>query len=189
MFPKTVVHLSSGSTLTSNAANAQDAAPCIQSMTVNAAAWNNAYLDYSTLSSGATLNYTLSTTPNKSWASSPGTAPPSDPTGEQTALTSAGPASGLVVAPGSTGTATLTVTNLSDQALTADWTATPSSSGRQRHPAQSVRRLRRRLRHRRRLTATTIARRLAHITVMTGSARWPLPGGPPFVFNVKERAR
>ena len=63
-------------------------------MTVNGTAWNKAYLDYATLSSGATLDYTLSSTPNTSWASSPSAAPPSDPTGEQTALTSAGPPAG-----------------------------------------------------------------------------------------------
>ena len=158
VFPKTVVHLSSGSTLTSNAANAQDAAPYIQSMTVNGTAWNNAYLDYSTLSSGATLNYTLSTTPNKSWASSPSAAPPSDPTGEQTALTSAGPASGLVVAPGSTGTATLTVTNLSDQALTADWTATPSSSNISLTPASGT------------LNVPAASSATAQVTVTAGTA-------------------
>ena len=138
VFPKTVVHLGSGSTLTSNAPNAQDAAPYIQSMTVNGTAWNKAYLDYSTLSSGATLNYTLGTTPNTSWAGSASAAPPSDSTGEQTALTSAGPASGLVVPPGSTGTATLTVTNLSDQAITADWTATSSSGNLSLTPASGT---------------------------------------------------
>jgi putative alpha-1,2-mannosidase len=54
------VHLGSGSTLTINAAGAQDSAPYIQSMTVNGTAWNKACLDCSTLSSGATLDYTLS---------------------------------------------------------------------------------------------------------------------------------
>ena len=97
VFPEAVVHLGSGSTLTINAPGARDSAPYIQSMTVNGTAWNKAYLDYATLSSGATLDYTLSSTPSTSWASSPSAAPPSDPTGEQTALTSAGPASGLVV--------------------------------------------------------------------------------------------
>lgn len=127
VFPKTVVHLPSGATLTSTAPNAQLAAPYIHGLTVNGTAWNKAYLDYSTLGTGATLNYNLSTTPDTSWASSPSAAPPSDPTGEQTALTSAGPASGLVIAPGATGTASLTVTNLTSQAMTADWTATASS--------------------------------------------------------------
>ena len=124
VFPKAVVQLGSGSTLTINAPGAQHSAPYIQSMTVNGTAWNKAYLDYATLSSGTTLDYTLSSTPNRSWASSTSAAPPSDPTGEQTALTSAGPASGLVVAPGSTGTAALTVGNLTGKAISADWTAT-----------------------------------------------------------------
>jgi predicted alpha-1,2-mannosidase len=128
VFAKAVVHEGSGNTLTINASGAQDSAPYIQSMKVNGQAWNKAYLDYGTLSAGGTLNYTLSSTPNKSWASSTSAAPPSDSTGEQTALDSAGPASGLVVAPGSTGTATLTVDNLTNQAITANWTATPSSS-------------------------------------------------------------
>jgi predicted alpha-1,2-mannosidase len=127
VFPKAVVHLSSGASLTINAPNAQDAAPYIQSLKVNGASYNQAYLDYSTLSSGATLDYDLSTTPNTSWASSPSAAPPSDATGEQTALASAGPASGLITAPGSTGTATLTVTNLTSQPVTANWTASASS--------------------------------------------------------------
>ncbi|HEY6500218.1 MAG TPA: lectin [Streptosporangiaceae bacterium] len=128
VFAKAVVHEGSGNTLTINASGAQDSAPYIQSMKVNGQAWNKAYLDYGTLSAGGTLNYTLSSTPNKSWATSASAAPPSDSTGEQTALDSAGPASGLVVAPGSTGTATLTVDNLTNQAITANWTATPSSS-------------------------------------------------------------
>ena len=81
VFPKAVVHLGSGSALTINAPGAQDSAPYIQSMTVNGTAWNKPYLDYATLSSGATLDYTLSSTPNTSWAGSAGAAPPSDPTG------------------------------------------------------------------------------------------------------------
>ena len=127
VFPKTVVHLPSGATLTSTAPNAQLAAPYIHGLTVNGTAWNQAWLNYSALSTGATLNYSLSTTPDTVWASGANAAPPSDPTGEQAALTSAGPASGLVIAPGATGTATLTVTNLTTQAMTANWTATASS--------------------------------------------------------------
>ncbi len=69
VFAKAVVHEGSGNTLTINASGAQDSAPYIQSMKVNGQAWNKAYLDYGTLSAGGTLNYTLSSTPNKSWAS------------------------------------------------------------------------------------------------------------------------
>ncbi len=94
VFPEAVVDLGSGRTLTIDAPGAQDSAPYIQRMTVNGTAWHKAYLDYATLSSGATLDYTLSSTPNTSWASSTSDAPPSDPTGERAALTSADPPAG-----------------------------------------------------------------------------------------------
>ena len=58
VFPKTVVHLAAAATLTINAAGAQDAAPYVQGLTLNGAAWNNAYLDYRALRQGATLDYT-----------------------------------------------------------------------------------------------------------------------------------
>lgn len=157
VFPKAVVHEGSGNTLTIKAPNAQDAAPYIHALTVNGQAWNKAYLDYTTLSAGGTLNYTLSTTPDKTWASSASAAPPSDSTGEQTALTSAGPASGLVIAPGSTGTATLTVENLTSKAITADWRATPSSSDLTVTPASGT------------LTVPAVSSATAKVTVTAGA--------------------
>jgi len=157
VFAKAVVHEGSGNTLTINASGAQDSAPYIQSMTVNGQAWNKAYLDYGTLSAGGTINYTLSSTPDKSWAASAADAPPSDSTGEQTALTSAGPASGLVVAPGSTGTATLTVTNLTSSAITADWTAAASSSNLTLTPTSGT------------LTVPAASSATAKVTVTAGS--------------------
>src|ERR1700759_3055347 len=158
VFAKAVVHEGSGNTLTINASGAQDSAPYIQAMTVNGQAWNKAYLDYGTLSAGGTINYTLSTTPDKSWGASAADAPPSDSTGEQTALTSAGPASGLVIAPGSTGTATLTVDNLTNQAITADWTATASDSNLTLSPASGT------------LTVPAASSATAKVTVTAGSA-------------------
>jgi predicted alpha-1,2-mannosidase len=157
VFGKAVVHEGSGNTLTINAPKAQDAAPYIQAMTVNGQAWNKAYLDYGTLSAGGTLNYTLSTTPDKSWAADASAAPPSDSTGEQTALTSAGPASGLVVAPGSAGTATLTVTNLTSSAISANWTATASSSNLALTPASGT------------LTVPAASSATAQVTVTAGA--------------------
>ena len=158
VFPKAVIHEGSGNTLTINASGAQDAAPYIQSMKVNGQAWNKAWLDYGTLSAGGTLGYTLSSTPDKSWAAAAGDAPPSDPTGEQTALTSAGPASGLVVAPGSAGTATLTVTNLTSSAITADWTASANSGNLTLAPASGT------------LTVPAASSATAQVTVTAGSA-------------------
>jgi predicted alpha-1,2-mannosidase len=127
VFPQAVVHLAGGRTLAIDAPNAQPSAPYIHGLTVNGKTWDKAYLDYSALSGGATLNYDLSSSPDTSWAASPAAAPPSDPTGEQPALASAGPANGLIIAPGASGTATFTATNLTDQPMTVTWTATPAS--------------------------------------------------------------
>jgi predicted alpha-1,2-mannosidase len=169
VFPKAVVHEGSGNTLTINASGAQDSAPYIQSMKVNGQAWNKAWLDYGTLSAGGTLNYTLSSTPNKAWAASASAAPPSDPTGEQTALDSAGPASGLVIAPGSTGTATLTVDNLTGQAITANWTAASSSSNLTVTPTSGT------------LTVPAASSATAQVTVTAG----PTEGAYSVTFTAK----
>jgi hypothetical protein len=49
----------------------------VQSATWNGAAWNNAYAPTAAITSGGTLNYTLGTTANTSWATAASAAPPS----------------------------------------------------------------------------------------------------------------
>jgi len=92
VFRKATVHLANGRAITISAPNAQTASPYVHGLTVNGATWKKAYVSFGDLSKGATLEYDLSTTPDTSWAASPDAAPPSDPTGEQPALTSAEPA-------------------------------------------------------------------------------------------------
>jgi predicted alpha-1,2-mannosidase len=123
VFPEAVVHLPSGARLTINAPAAQDSAPYVQGLTVDGQPWNRAYVSYATLAGGGTLNYDLAATPDTTWASSPAAAPPSDPTGERHVLTSAGPASGLILAPGSSGSASFEVANLTGRPLTVQWSA------------------------------------------------------------------
>ena len=91
VFQQATVHLASGRAITINAPGAQPAAPYVRGLTVNGATWNKAYLDYGDLAKGATLNFDLSTAPDTSWATGPDAAPPSDPTGQQPALTSVSP--------------------------------------------------------------------------------------------------
>jgi predicted alpha-1,2-mannosidase len=79
LFTQALVTLPSGNTLTINAPAAADNAPYVQSATWNGAAWNNAYAPTSAITSGGTLNYTLGTTANTSWASGASSAPPSYP--------------------------------------------------------------------------------------------------------------
>ncbi|AHH95417.1 lectin [Kutzneria albida] len=77
VFTKAVVSLPGGKTLTINAPQAAPDAPYVQSMTVNGARWNNAYLPASTVSAGGTVEFALGKAPNTSWASDPSSAPPS----------------------------------------------------------------------------------------------------------------
>jgi predicted alpha-1,2-mannosidase len=77
LFTQAVVTLPSGNTLTINGNGAADNAPYVQSATWNGAAWNNAYAPTAAITSGGTLNYTLGTAANTSWATAASAAPPS----------------------------------------------------------------------------------------------------------------
>ncbi|GAB2828998.1 hypothetical protein GCM10027176_36490 [Actinoallomurus bryophytorum] len=77
MFTQVVITLSTGNKLTINAPQAATNAPYVQSATWNGGNWNNAYLPASAVSSGGTLNTTLGTAANTSWATAASSAPPS----------------------------------------------------------------------------------------------------------------
>ena len=77
LFTQIVLTLPSGNTLTVNGSGAADNAPYIQSATWNGAAWNNAYVPSGAITSGGTLNFTLGTAANTSWATAASAAPPS----------------------------------------------------------------------------------------------------------------
>ncbi|MFF8538029.1 lectin [Streptomyces sp. NPDC015532] len=77
VFTQAVITLPSGSTLTINGNGAADNAPYVQSATWNGSAWNNAYAPTSAITAGGTLNYTLGTSANTSWATAASAAPPS----------------------------------------------------------------------------------------------------------------
>ncbi|MGI5224739.1 lectin [Actinoallomurus sp. CA-142502] len=77
LFTQVVITLSTGNKLTINAPQAATDAPYVQSATWNGGNWNNAYLPPSAVTSGGTLNFTLGTTANTSWATAASSAPPS----------------------------------------------------------------------------------------------------------------
>ncbi|WP_406445320.1 lectin [Streptomyces sp. NBC_00631] len=77
LFTQAVVTLPSGSTLTVNGNGAADNAPYVQSAAWNGTAWNNAYAPTTAITSGGTLDFTLGTAANTSWATAAGAAPPS----------------------------------------------------------------------------------------------------------------
>jgi predicted alpha-1,2-mannosidase len=98
--------------------------PYVRGLTVDGRPWNHAYVDFGALS-GATLSYDLTSDPDRAWAATARSAPPSDPLGAKSALVSAGPASGLILIPRHSGTASFTVENVTARRLTAHWTAAP----------------------------------------------------------------
>ncbi len=77
LFANVTVHLANGSTLQINGSNAGDGAPYIQNLNVNASASTRSYLRYGDVSGGATLDFTMGSSPNTSWGSNPADAPPS----------------------------------------------------------------------------------------------------------------
>lgn len=130
-FTQVAIHLGNGNTITESAPQAATDAPYVQSMTVNGQPWNNAYLPAGLWRQGGTVDWTLGTSPNTSFASDASTeAPPSNTAGLDPALGSvAGPdgASQEVLQAGSSTTLTLGAQSLSSSSQTVDWTATTTS--------------------------------------------------------------
>ncbi len=88
-FPSTTITRGNGKTITINAPGASDSAKYVQSLQVNGAASNRAWLPESFVANGGTLDYTLGTSPNTSWASAASDAPPSFDVGPASARTGA----------------------------------------------------------------------------------------------------
>ncbi|MGW1559937.1 lectin [Streptomyces sp. NPDC002144] len=125
VFPVAQATLAGGKTVRITAPQAAPDAPYVQSLNVKGKAWKNAWLTYGQFKGAGSLDFTLGTQPNTSWASDPSAAPPSDTTGGNRVLAATGPSSdGLVLQPGASGDATLDLTNLGSQAVTVDWKAT-----------------------------------------------------------------
>ena len=98
-------------------------------VTVDGHSRNDAYVDFDALRNGGVVSYELASTPDQEWGAAASSAPSSDPLGGKQALVSAGPPSGLILSPGASGAASFTVENLTARPMTANWTASPPSSG------------------------------------------------------------
>ncbi|MFC9635714.1 lectin [Streptomyces mirabilis] len=127
-FPVAKVTFGNGKTVRINAPQAAPDAPYVQSLGVKGTEWNTSWLTYQQFAGAGTVDFTLGTDPDKSWASDPSAAPPSDTTGGDRVLAATGPSSdGLVLQPGASGDGTLDLTNLGGTAVTVDWKATTPS--------------------------------------------------------------
>jgi predicted alpha-1,2-mannosidase len=78
MFPSAVINLENGNTLTITGTNASPSNPYVQSMTLNGVSSSSLWIPINTLLSGATLDFTLGSSPS-SWGTAPADAPPSFP--------------------------------------------------------------------------------------------------------------
>jgi predicted alpha-1,2-mannosidase len=75
-FPKETIHLANGNAININAAGASPSTYYVKSLKLDGQPYSKPWVDYSTLSKGASLDWTLGTTPT-SWGSAAGDAPPS----------------------------------------------------------------------------------------------------------------
>ncbi|MGJ5748895.1 GH92 family glycosyl hydrolase [Streptomyces puniciscabiei] len=127
-FPLAEVTYAGGKTVRIDAPQAAPDAPYVQSLDVKGKEWNTSWLTYQQFKGADTVDFTLGTQPDKSWASDPSAVPPSDTTGGDRVLAATGPSSdGLVLQPGASGDATLDLTNLGSKDATVDWKATAPS--------------------------------------------------------------
>ncbi|WEO93437.1 lectin [Streptomyces sp. FXJ1.172] len=127
-FPVAKVTFAGGKTVQINAPQAAPDAPYVQSLDVKGKEWKTSWLTYQQFKGAGTVDFSLGTQPNKSWASDASAVPPSDTTGGDRVLAATGPSSdGLVLQPGASGDATLDLTNLGGKDVTVDWKATVPS--------------------------------------------------------------
>ena len=130
LFPFAVIHLANGKDITINAPGAGASAPYVQDVQLNGQDWPKNYLSPGQYSHGATLDYTLGTTPDTTRGTGPQDAPPSYTAGEAPAIGFTSPPGG--VTPNRTGTASPSAAQVSMQSevtrpVTVRWTATAPS--------------------------------------------------------------
>jgi predicted alpha-1,2-mannosidase len=132
-FPHTTISLPNGKTITINAPGASPTTFYIQNLKLNGSPYHKLYVPFSTLAKGATLDWTLGTSPS-TWGTAPQDAPPSYRRGEQPVLAAVDPGY-LVLQPGASANATLQLANVTDTPQTVSWTAS-AGSGLTVTPAQ-----------------------------------------------------
>jgi hypothetical protein len=126
-FPAALVHLSGGKTIAINAPGASTSAPYVQSLLVNGTAATAAWLDASFVHDGGTLDFTLASTPNMSWATSATDAPPSYGAASTAAIGFVQP-NPVVIAPSGQASVKLGAQSTrSDVAQTIAWKLSPSA--------------------------------------------------------------
>src|SRR5579875_925359 len=135
VFSQAVVHLAGGGAIAISGRNAADDAPYVQSLRLDGRPWAKTYLTSGQYSHGATLAFDLGSTPDTSWGSGPGAAPPSDGTGAAPVLPYL-PSPSVSVAAGRSATVTLAARDITARPGTAGaGTAAPAGIAASVSPA------------------------------------------------------
>jgi predicted alpha-1,2-mannosidase len=123
-FSHEVINLPNNNTININAPGASPTKFYVNSLKLNGKSYQKLSVPYSTLSQGATLDWSLGTHPTK-WGSAASDAPPSY--GPVFAATASASPSTVYMQPGTSATATLSAKSLSGSAQTVNWSATAAS--------------------------------------------------------------
>ena len=77
LFANLTMRLGNGQTVQTVGEGASTATPYFDSLTINGQIYESSWVPYDTFAKGATLDFKLADTPNKTWGSEPSTASPS----------------------------------------------------------------------------------------------------------------
>jgi predicted alpha-1,2-mannosidase len=125
LFSSVRLHLPSGHDVSMDAPAAATDRPYISHLTLDDANWDRAYLPSRALERGAHLAFTLSNSPDTSWATDRQGAPPSYQQGQASAIGFASPTGQTIVQPGQTMSAQIGAQSDRSDAPVVDWTADP----------------------------------------------------------------
>jgi predicted alpha-1,2-mannosidase len=132
MFDSIDISLGDGNQLYERAPKAAPYSYYVHGVEFDGSRWNEAFLPASAFSAGGTLDWNLSKSPDATWGSAPGDAPPSNTDGLSSALGYLGGTSGdsQTIAAGSSALVSVGAQSMEAVTQDIDWTAsTPPASG------------------------------------------------------------
>lgn len=127
LFSKTIIHLNHGRQIVIHAPQASDNNAYIQNLKVNGKTTEQTWISFNSTQKGTTrLDYTLGSTPNKSWGTAAADASPSFGQGEAPVLGFT-PGSVAAIPAGQSGSIQFSVRNVSSDKQSVHWSATAPS--------------------------------------------------------------
>ncbi len=125
-FPRAVLHLAGTGAITVNAPSAALDAPYVQALRLDGQPWPKLFLTASQYAHGAQIDVDLGTAPG-TWGTGPSAEPPSDATGEATAIPFL-PSASVSVASGGSTPAEVSARNVTARPVTVEVAAAPPPS-------------------------------------------------------------